>query len=316
MKINKKTLIIILTLTTILISILTLILLKQKNPSPPPPPSIPSPRFETSSINQQTPIFIKNQTNELNIPKSLPVYTLDITPLTLLESTNIAQKLGFNDQPTTLQDSLTGTVYLWSNENSSLLITPQLHLIDYKSTPTENNTLNIPFANNQELINIATNFITKYNFISSQEIEFDQIIFFKNAVNQIQPTTKSQSDIAAVIFNQKLNQFPIINTDPQDYLINIKVDKQKQVVAATLRLFNPPLSQSNYPLKDLNQIQNSINKSQLQSLTNDYGGSDNINSSQINRIDTTSLKVAYLLENQSGQNFLQPIFIFQATIST
>lgn len=244
------------------------------------------------------------------IPKTLPIYEINTTPLSLEESRVIAKNLGFLEEPTKLADVNMGVVYYWFGDKG-LRIIPSLRVIDYgNSAPSGDKTT--PFQDDEKLKTIAQSFISDKSLLELSSINFIEIRFLKEIVDELVITTKDAANLADVIFSEKIGGYPVVNNIGQGSTISVKITRNQEIYSVYFDKFSAKSTKPEYPLKNFEELESSLNKAKILSLNEGNIEVDLLSSKDIKMVLFEKVSLAYLQEYSPAQILLQPIFVLGA----
>ncbi len=272
--------------------------------------TLPGPKI-TSDTDKKFSLVSQLTPERITIPSSLPVFYIDNTIFDASKAKAIARSLGFQTEPSTSNDVANGTVYIWYGEQEgSLWISPNLQIIDFKKNIQESSKQE-QFPDENQLQKAASDFLKTKQLIENTDFKFAQIEYVNLSSESSSPTTRSNAEIASVYFEQSLQNFPIVTPTHQNGSINVKLNRAGQIVQVYISVptkFTP--SQDQVKIKTYSELIASLGEAKLQNI-------DLTLIPQIGTVTITEAQIGYLKEEQTSQQFLQPIFILtgQANIN-
>ena len=247
---------------------------------------------------------------QFSFPDSLPVYAVDNTPFSDQEMLQISQRFGFDSQPLILNDLNQGRVYLWSAENADLRIVPGVHIIDYKYNPASLSQ-NPTFPDSQEIIAVASHFISDKQILALSDFSFSKVRFIDQFAEENVVVDKSFAEVVDVHFVEKINSYPIINVTFEAGTVSVKMNKDDLVISLYVDLAGQLASIGEFPIKSFTDLDSSLSEAQIISIENLDSSLLDKPDAIINRIELTSISIAYLQESKASQVHLQPVFVLE-----
>lgn len=293
---------------SLLVLILILLTLKAKDDQTEPSPKIEPPKIYTNT-QAQVPIRLSINEQDFTLPKTLPVYTIENPEKSVEEYQTTANKFSFPNPPYKYVGSGQGKILIWSGEQGTLTIAPQIQKIEFKSA------INIPsesfLITDKEIISAAKEFIISKKLLSEENLEFSQIKFISTAYDRFRSTNKNEANMANVIFHQTINGFKIVNSTPITGSISVHVNTGGNIQAVYIEQVEQLSKQENLSIKTFKELESSISTATLQSL--DDGNIDVLFSplSEIKLVDINKTTITYLKEFSQNQTLLQPIFVLE-----
>lgn len=272
---------------------------------------IPQPVIESNygegSINIES--LLKE--NDISIPSSLPLYSINQTAMSFEESSAVASRLGFSEDPQSLTDAKYGLVYIWSNNKiGNLRIVAGLHIIDYKGIPT-NQPLKNSFKEEPEIISKAIRFLVSSGLILENSISSPQIRYLNLTEEGLAEAEKDAASVAEVRFEETLGQYPIVNATPDVGTINAILDRGSLVISAYIDRANIIKAESNRRLKTFSSMLASIREAKILSLDNGNIDLSSLSGARINKVTVNNASIGYYQEFSQNQSLLQPVFILR-----
>lgn len=284
----------------LVIAIIILIIFRyyfsQKAKTPPiEPPAFEEKIITTSNFN----------TDKLAIPEEspdeLPLYLTTKENL-LNSSTTIAQKLGFSEAATPLQDINLGQGVTYSNPTGALLIyKDSLNYIRYVSKEVSGN-----FKNQGELKKTAVDFISSLNQ-AIPDFQIRNISYYKIS-DEFLTKTESEQDaaIVSITLRPTLNVYEFISAGSETTAFFNRQNELFNLIYEPTKLEQ---STENYPIIDAKKAKEAllINKGSLIRIgtVNDY-------TPPPTNLDTVNLEKMYLAYYLPLHTTLaQPVWIFQ-----
>jgi hypothetical protein len=293
------------------ITIVMLVLTKafQKKPISQQSP-IPKPIIESNYSKGALSIESVLKKSDINIPASLPVYSLDQSEISLEESIKIAARLGFSESPQSLNDIRFGPVYVWSDTKAgNLRIVASLHIIDYKGVQAQPETKKNPFKSEQEIIARAKRFLVGAELTTEEAASSPQVRYLNMAEEGLIEAEKENAGTAEVRFKETLGQYPVINATPDVGTINVALDRENSVISAYIDKVSILKIEEGRQLKTFSALLASMKDAKVLSLDNGNMELSSLAKSEINKVIVEGASIGYYQELSQNQLLLQPIFV-------
>ncbi|MBI5356375.1 hypothetical protein HZB78_02055 [Candidatus Collierbacteria bacterium] len=308
---SKKRTLTIVVIAALGITIVMLILNKafQKRPSFQKPP-VHKPIIESNYSKGSLNIEALLKKSDINIPASLPVYSLGQSNLSLEESVKIAFFFGFSDDPQSLNDVRFGPVYIWSDTKiGNLRIVANLRIIDYKRAQSQPETRKGPFKSEQEIVSKAKRFLVGTGLITEEISSSSQVRYLNMVEEGLIEAEKENAGVAEIRFKEILSQYPVVNATPDVGTINVTLNRENSVVSAYIDQTNILEIEGERQLKTFSTLLISLKDAKVLSLDNGNIDLSSLGENEINKIVVEGASIGYYQEFSQNQLFLQPIFI-------
>lgn len=292
----------------------------QLHPPPPPPPTVafgivPQPKFPESTSSANLVFSLQTISGTYpNIPPTGKIYFMPVAKETLLSlqhASEVAKKLGFTGDPTTVNatvrqwadmttplralqyDIATGNFDLKYDWNSDASLFSQKDLPDTDAATTE-----------------ARNFLANSDLAPSDIVNGKSTVtFFKVSLNNLIPTSSvSSADLVRVdFFRDDIDQLPLFSQTPTVsplYVIfsGIKDDKKRLVQVHFTIWQIEPETFATYPLRPVSDAWNDLNTGK--------GYIASLGTSGTNLVNIHNIYLAYYYPFDAME-FLEPIYVFE-----
>lgn len=247
------------------------------------------------------------------IPNQLPVYKISSTALSDREAQSIATQLGFSAAPLRFNDGRDGEVLAWSSQGATLRIVPSLRKVDYKtSSRAEEVPLEQKFSSDEQLRQIAQEFLVKNNLMSPTQLQFSKLLFFTLGHDTYELSTRNDSDYADVQFVESIGSYPILNMNAPG-TIDVKLNRAGHIVSVFLDRTGMLALQGEYEVKTFEQLEASLAQATIQALNERTINPLNDPEVKVISVAVEKATIAYLQESSPTQQLLQPIFSLEGT---
>lgn len=270
----------------------------------------------TSFFSGKIPINMEFSQESFKFPRELPIMSLTRKALSRDDIVRFATNLGLTAEMSEFNDVNEGIKYFINTDKNFFVATPKTSLIKFGLSTNE-----IPVTTNKgitdnEFTRIATDFIVKNNFYTSDQIKTVGIRYFKESLSTegLEETDRSSAQIFEVDF--------LFNSSDYDILSETSINKQifVQILpdgtifnSEILMIENIKKSVANYPLKSYDELVGSIGEAKLISVSGDYITPSDLSDTSIQSMVVQNIKIAYLL--QSGKDgVLQPVYVLSGTV--
>ncbi len=150
-------------------------------------------------------------------------------------------------------------------------------------------------------------FLKQIGLIDINNLNLSSVQFLKTATEGLTSGDRSSADFAYLLFEQKINGYPIISNAPGIGTVNVRINRDNKVVAFDMTLVNYSIqSNTNYQIKSFDELVSSLPQAKIQNLDSSF-------SSLISKVTITDAKISYLREYSTNQTILQPIFVLTGT---
>ncbi len=301
---NKKKIITIITIFLILIiwvaSSKKEIFNKDKSRVGIAPPKI------TNYLEKKVDISLDVKNSEFNYPDKLSVLSVQKVSISENEAVEVAKKLNFNEKYSTFKDSRFGNIYLWKNNDSSLIVYPnQSH---YLYTKIHNKQKSNTKLSDELIISKCKEFLT--NFFSEKEsvLEYNKIHYFEETDEGYKETTKGYETVYRVDFSPVYNKLKIIEDNPIDAPTTVWINDLGEISKVEIKRFGK-ISEPNeqYSIKNFEEVKNSLDKAVLMSIDQGNIIPQDISKSGIGKVNINKIELNYL-RDQYNSDLYQPIF--------
>lgn len=306
---NKKFTIAVL-LALAVIAIILFLWPKQKSALR-PTSELPKPKIETAANTALT-VESHLSADKVKIPSRLPVYTIGATPISLEDSTSIATKLGFTIAPQVLTDARFGSTYVWSESSiGNLRVVPMIQIVDYKA-PFVLVTKDKQFETDKELISKARRFLISRSLETEDKLLSPKIRYLTTTNESYITVEKNLADLVDITFPENINNYQIVNLTTEVGTINIKLNRDSEIMSVYLDKTNQIINSADYPVKTFSELVASLSEAKIQSLDNGVIDPAAVSAS-INKVVIENATMAYYQELSAKQQYLQPIFVLEGT---
>jgi hypothetical protein len=276
-------------------------------------PSLPKPSIP-SEYGQPFSVKLNISERDFKFPATLPVITTsDTQPLTESQIVDIGKNFGFEESPTTANDIEEGKTYIWSNDQGSLLIYSKTRRISYISTRSIN-TINKQ-VENTALIDIAENFLTNKNLVSSDSINFSGLVFYRaqEFTESFSKTEKDSANIYQINFSIKATDYPIITTYPEYSPINVRILTDGEIYSAEIVKISLSPSSEEYKIKNFQEFNNSLSEAKIISVAGGEINVSDVPKGEIENATFDSVQLGYFFDTPKNQVY-QPVFILKGSV--
>jgi len=324
MKTKKAKIIIFALLVVISLVVFAIVILNGKNKEKTKKEYI-SPKISYPSDSKKANFTITLNVNEkdFSFPKEVPYLEKKESPISKDDAQKIASNLGFTKNPKEFDDIKEGKILIWNGDNYDLTINLKNRKIKY--SPNHNPEEEIKTAPNKQLKNedvvaIAKNFLKEKINIPEDKIYYTSTTLLKLEKEKEIFTEAKENDfqIYQVNFSQKINNIIIINPAPTQFLYYVQILKDGTILNSEINPVND-VNISNLgkvKIKGYKETLESIDQSVLISLDEGNINIPDIKNDFIQSIRVEKIELAYLLENDSRNNTLPPVFILTGWAKT
>lgn len=257
-----------------------------------------------------------NNNSKLQTPTTLPQISIKLKEIDKNESTEIAEGLGFSNEMKSLEDYREGIKYLWSNEKTHLLVTPNKSYFRYGMNQFPTNTEDKKISDN-DIKSIAFNFVTDKFNLDKNKIEISSISYYKLAQKSegFSETTKDESQLFHIDLIYKDIGYPVLTTIPKFQVIYVEILPNGEIYTACAYIIDEiNKSQEDYAVKSFDDIKDSLDEAHLISVENDYIYLIDIDQDDIKNIDVEKIEVGYYFDDINMDTTLQPIFLLEGEV--
>src|SRR3989344_2822576 len=288
---NKNKVIVVFLFIIILIGI-GIIIASSQSKVRPVPEKIPAPIIP-KQIQGKLPIQKIVEKKDFDFPKKAPLLNFAFSELSKEESQSIANNLGFKGEPLTIDDVREGTKYIWSNEIFYFVSTPKIAIIKYglnnliTSVPSKNLT-------DEDLVKIASDFLSQNSLLNIEEIKFTSIIFLKESLQSegFQETNRDDADVFQINFAYNISDYEIITLKPTEPLIFVQVQKDGTIFRVQVTKLKEIIkTDEEYSLKTYEEVLASLDEAVLMDLVNVYLSIPDLSKEDIKSIDVQKVKL-------------------------
>lgn len=306
---NKKLTIAVL-LALAIIAIILFLWPKQKS-SLRPTSELPKPKIETA-VNTILAVESHLSADKVKIPPRLPVYTVGTTAISLEDSSAIATNFGFTTAVQVLADARFGPTYIWSESNiGNLRIVPVTHIVDYKA-PFIAVSKNKQFESEKEIISKARRFLISRSLENEDKLLSPKIRYLTTTDESYIAVEKNLADLIDITFPESINNYQVVNPTTEVGTINIKLNRDSDVISVYLDKTSQIISSADYAVKTFSELTASLSAAKIQSLDNGVIDPTAVSTS-INKVVIENATIAYYQELSAKQQYLQPIFVLDGT---
>jgi hypothetical protein len=257
----------------------------KKNKQTPPlnEPFISQPKIPNETQAKFT-VNLQISQKDFSFASRLPVIQKRLSPIPIDTIKSIASKIGFDTDPTSINDVTYGTTYFFNNtiKSLSMVAYPNTGIIDY-SAGSPNSAINKQLSDNS-IIALAKNFLENNGFPNTDKLSDSSLIFIKiNNSEELSLTSRDNADYYQVNFSPSISDIPVVTLNPLDSIIYVQILPDGTV--SRIHYINPEglsITREQYKIKNYEEFTSSVNNSILVSLAN--------GSYPINDLQTDSLK--------------------------
>lgn len=286
----------------------------QQNPDPIDIASllpIPPPNFSLSEHSLGIPIRF-DITTAPQLPLDANVYQIDQGPYTKDQAVLFAQKVGITSEPFEATDAISGTMFIFTPPDATLLIYPDQHVIDFKPNVENNAQITTEF-NGLTAENIARKYLVTLGFF---EKESDLVL--EKRENTVDETNEvgglGDPNAVSYQFTYLVNGYKILGESYNLGTAYVQLNSKNEIVRVYVQEKPVTKIYGKYPLKDYSEIVDSIRASAIiQSVGDSSLGGLNVNARTVKEITISKIEIAYLSQTNSNAKFLQPIFHLKGT---
>ena len=291
------------------------------HPPPPPPPTVAFGKLPAlvfpQSEGKTAQLSFKLETIQGGLPSLGPNGRVYFAPrkgpnlLALKRATELAQKIGFRNQP----QALSATEYLWTSTNTpptTLTIninTTSFQLrYDYQNDPEILQNKNLP--NNQQAAQEAQSFLVSNDLLADDlkegtaQFEYLQFGFPRLTI----AASLSEADFVRVnLFRADLEETKILPPNPKESLISFLFSGSRTTGKRIVEInysYNPIEKEiwATYPLKPITQAWSEVQAGEAYLA--------NLGQNPDNQITIRSVYLAFY-DSPQPQHYLQPIYVFE-----
>lgn len=274
-------------------------------------------------INQVESVYPKNNSidtsltiNELKIPNALPILVQEgVQTYNYDWAQQVARNLGFVEDPESYQDLSSGQNYIWRDNEHTLIIAPQVALINYdpsyRTFPKLSSVVNKQIKES-EYKRLAINFISRLLGISEETIKAFNIEYLDLLPGNefLSTVDKETGRIIQVNLTLAESEYPVLtlgSTLSQVYVQLLKDGSIHKVEILYTQTLKPTSEQ--YKLLTSEQLLQNLDKATIVSINNgNYDPYDSNNS--IEKIKIQNVDIAYLL-NAKDTGRADPVFVLE-----
>lgn len=282
----------------------------KKRQSLAPKPIIPD------TIEEQLPITFSNELNNIKFPSSAPLLALSPSPFENDYINLISINLGFEAKPTTFKDIKEGVKYIWNENNSYLLITPNNSSIEYGKNYYRPPEVVNKQLGNESITQIASDFVINNVLIPEEQIRVASVDYYDinpNAEGFLK-ASKENAVLFQVNFAYSISDYEILTLIPDQPLIFVRILRDGSIYNAQIIFHKTVIpTKTKYSLKNLNDISNSLDDLILVSVINNYVNVPSLKINDISEVVIDSIELVYLLD-KSQADTLHPVFLLEGDI--
>jgi hypothetical protein len=265
-------------------------------------------------IGGKLPLEISVPESQVEIPSQLPTLSVNKREISFDTARQIARNIGISDNLQEFQDVSEGVKYFTNTGTHFLMITPSTATVQFGLSATEIPTVINKNLSDQEIISIATNFLTEKGFYKTEEIVAQKPVFLsKRGGNEegFEETSKNSAQVFQVNFSFKGSEYPIVTKSTGSNQIFLRILPDGQIYYTEAALYGEvSKSTTSYALKSYGDIQSFIGEAQLVELSGDFISPVDLTVEDIVSLSVESVRIAYFLE-LGKENLLLPIFILE-----
>lgn len=313
MKVSKKTIVVLIFIILSLLAVIYIIAVRQSTS----PETITTPSQQIPSqltIDNLEKITIDIDQSELDLPNSASL--LNISPLPPINEDRInttAANLNYDTEPLIVEDQVLGTIYVFNSATDSLSINPQSNSISFGSTQPMT-AINKQLSD-EELISEGLDFLANNLEVDTNDLEFIGFSYYEvpETGEKRLLTTKDNADYYQLNFSPVVNDLIILTLNPEltTYYVQILPDGRIHK-AGVQEIGKLTKSEDSFKLKNVDEINNSLEQAKLVSLGQGNINIPDINSQYLKSITITEIELAYLYLSPDDK-VLQPIYILKGT---
>lgn len=309
---KKKIISIIITILAIVgIAVIIFLGVEREVEKTKPKPSIPKPIIP-DYIKEQLPITLSFSKDKFNFPSKASLLTITPKPISIEEVKKLGSNLNFIGDPKTFKDVREGNKYFWGSETTFLIVTPNTNTIKYGVGEMPSEVFNKQLTDD-EIVRIATNFLSENSIISKDEIKATNINYLaKNPlVEGLQESSREKAEAFQVNFTYKTSEYEILTLNPSQPLIYVQVLPDGSIFfSQIIKLGEVSKTEEKYDLKSYDDVSNSLSQAILVALLNDYISLPDLTINDIKSLNITKISLAYLLDTPTTKT-LQPVYLLE-----
>lgn len=267
-----------------------------------------------SYITGQLPIEISFKEEDFDFPSSLPTLSLSKRNITRDLAIGISQGLGIASPIQEFKDVNEGIKYFVNDGQHFFMATPRNSTVKYSMSAIEiPTTINKNISDN-ELANIATDFLIKNGFYSKEQVKPLPVLYYKEGSHPEEgliETSKSSAIVFQVSFVFNSSKYEIVTETAGSEQIFVQILPDGRIYNAEVLLIdNIQESQTSFALKAYQDLVNNIGEATLISLSGDLITPSELKLTDIVSLKIEKIKLAYYLE-PNKENLLLPIFLLE-----
>ncbi|HEY5600699.1 MAG TPA: hypothetical protein VIK81_01280 [Patescibacteria group bacterium] len=275
-------------------------------------PVVPIPGYSAST---QPASYDLSRLKPVEVPDELAIYKLTPQPLTRDFAFSLASKLNFEPQPTQIiEETTTGTLYLWADSNRSLNVTEQSAIYDI-ALPAEGESKTVNVA---EAERVAREFLSSINVDpSSLSVNGSYTKYFRIDEATIFPENNIQNaDIVQLAFQASVEGNPLVGSNLDLGQATVQVDENNNVVFFQFQKLQQFVPQSKEKIKSFNDALMELNSRRatiIEAVAKTENGTEDIRVQPGFKIESASITNAFLAYYYPtpAPEFIQPIYVFE-----
>lgn len=310
---KRARLVMIFGVTLALVMAVLVVFLKVKKEKKAIVPEVPVPKFSSpyKTLVGQYLVEFDLDPERLSLPPSLSVFEIQESPLDEIFIRDLAENLGFADEPLVNQDPLLGDTWLYFGTGYSLRVIPGKKIIDFKTGLTPRGTF-IGSIDEDLAQNKALAFLEDNGFLETSDLTLHKITPIAVGLEgHIDPN--GSPTMVSLSFVKTFNGFKVLAASAETGIVNVTLNADYEILSVYLDDL-PVVSQgSAYPTKSFDEVVSSSEKeASLQSLADGkLNPSDVV--IRVSKIVITDIEVAYVQEIASPETYLQPVYLLKGT---
>lgn len=310
MRINKKIIFIVLIIVSFLI--ILFFFFSRKGIKKTPSSVFPTPKL-TSNYKGKFPVNLLLKKEDLNLPQKLNLLEVSSTPLTEDYAKNVAQKLGFQGEPLSINDVFDGKTFFWKNNNFSFFVFPQKGKVRYSqnaSSPTINKQLS-----DQAIETLATTFLNDGGVVDTNNLSLAKIRYLEEDKNGgiFKEAERSKATVFEVSFNYKVAGYEILTPQYIEPIIYAILGQDGVVQSFQfINIDNFKTDPKEYTLKSYQEIVDNLQTAILISLFGSQFALSDLAQTAIQKVDVNKIEIGYLYD-PGKSTLLQPVYKLTGT---
>jgi len=274
--------------------------------------SLPKPSLR-KAVEGKLSFTFSEDTKNIKLPSRSHVITFHTVFFDENLKDNISENLGFSGKPDTFKDSMHGLIYLWRDENYSLMITPSLSMVKYMRSTYQPPQVIDKQLSDVSIISTGDGFLSDMLGMSSESFKPISIDYYavKSPSEGFIKTTREDAVMYQINYTHSIVDYEILTTNPSQPLTYVQILRDGSVYNSQATYYKEVLkSDKSYPLKDYQEIVNSTDDFVFVSVLDGYVNIFELEAEDIDKIEIESIKLTYLLDNPNSKT-LHPVYLLE-----